>query len=225
MKDFEKKIITRASKMIKKKDTSAIIPIAVNRRNNRELIESAPHVIIGDMAIVYKLYMEKLENKIALINVDKEVMEAFGLTSNELFEVAAENYKKYYKPTIKLAASLLDEISESAKRLLPDYVMKELEENKDIYSITSEEINHVGMFLFDKNVLRAAAKRIGKAVYVIPSGIHELLVFAAVDDKGFDEHMLKSIRDMNRKLSDDIVLSNCMYRYDPETNETKVIGE
>lgn len=225
MKDFKKEIIARAEKMLKEKDTSAIIPIAVNRRHNRELIESAPHVIIGDMAIVYKLYMEKLENKIAMINVDKEVMEAFGLTSNELFEVAAGNYRKYYKPVIKLTASLLDEISESAKRLLPDYVMKELEENKDVYSITSEEINHVGMFLFDKNVLRAAAKRIGKAVYVIPSGIHELLVFAAVDDKGFDEHMLKSIRDMNRKLSDDIVLSNCMYRYDPETNETKVIGE
>lgn len=225
MKDFKKEIIARAEKMLKEKDTSAIIPIAVNRRQNRELIESAPHVIIGDMAIVYKLYMEKLENKIALINVDKEVMEAFGLTSNELFEVAAGNYRKYYKPVIKLTASLLDEISESAKRLLPDYVMKELEENKDIYSITSEEINHVGMFLFDKNVLRAAAKRIGKAVYVIPSGIHELLVFAAVDDKGFDEHMLKSIRDVNRELSKELVLSNSIYRYDPETNETKVIGE
>lgn len=189
-----------------------IVMTVINAEMNESYLQNKPHRNVEDLAVIYRVLVGGIGDSTASIIVTKDHMNKWGITEDELYEIAMENSKKILPVYVSSMEKLMRE-------LLPE---AELNENIDasmesgMYVITNNrKVNGVSAMLYS-DALEQLAEKMGSDLYIFPSSIHEVIVVAANEDRlaGYEE----IVKEVNRvDVSREEFLSDHVYKYDAKS--------
>ena len=179
----------------------------INTEKNRELLETVPHKEVLDLSLVCYVYLTIDACGTATVPVTTHLMNLWAIEQEELFARAKENTQK----------------------LLPVQFGNMVYAVKKIFPETRDQFTDLGMHVLsnDKNSMGAAvlvydglldgiAAFFGEGYYVIPSSIHEVIVYPESTEMK-KEDVNEIIRDMNQFcIEQEEILSDHVYYYDKE---------
>ena len=189
----------------------------VNADRNSELLSDAPFVPFNDLAIIFYVLVGSGKNGTATVTVRNSLMETWGVGAQDLYEVAIQNTQRLMRGKVSTMGSVLAELMDS-KNSDEFYDMEGFEDGVPLFvASNAEKLNGAAVILYP-GLLKEFASRIGKAFYILPSSIHECLFLP--DDEGADVDTLRMmVREVNEtQVAPEEVLSDSVYRYDPETD-------
>jgi hypothetical protein len=184
----------------------------INAERNKELLEQIPHILFMDLAICfyYAFYQEELGEGMILIH--NSHMEMWGTNHKELMKLAEENTGRMLPPSFVSMKTLLREMFEESV-------------DPGLYVLTNEKKCQGAAVLLYPHVLEEAAEKLGGSFYVLPSSIHEVILFRESgheNTKGLKE-MIKEANDT--QVATEEILSDYPYYYDAESKKLTIIKE
>jgi len=176
----------------------SIVPVLINTECNREMLKEQTHREWLDLTIAYRV-IAKMDEELGYASaiLTREFQEDLGLSDEELTALAEENCEK----------------------LLPaDFVQLA----DGLALITSEKIIFGAYNMTKKEVLDAAADRLGDDLYLMANSIHEVMVIRAGD---VTKQQLKMLLEKGERKSkdDNEFLSDSVYFYSRETGEVSIL--
>lgn len=189
----------------------------VNTDRNCGLLEDIPHIPYLDLSIVFQCIVKEEMFNSATILIHNAHMEAWGITVEELYEVAVKNTPKVHELEILNMNDVVKEMmemqgfdEEMPETPIPMYILS----NKT-------KLNGAASMLY-RNVLKDFATALGHDMYILPSSVHEVILLPAFGDE--DEEELRSmVRETNEShVEPEEVLSDSVYYYERETGEIRV---
>ena len=191
----------------------SIVYKIINYDKNLELLSEAPHRRFLDLAVIYTVLLETGTDVNASVTIKNEHMKNWGVSEDDLYRVSKVNSPRIAGPEIMSLFELVGQITGAE----PDPCF---EEDNRMYVLTNKRrLNGASCILYD-NVLAEFSKELGKDLYIIPSSIHEVILFPA--DAGADtDRLTEIINEVNcTQVSRQEVLSGRLYRYD--RNEDRI---
>lgn len=167
---------------------SNVVMTLVNKEANMHLLDKVPHREFLDLAIIYRIICDTVEEGFISFIVENDFMDGqLGLNENELYDLAREN----------------------TPRLLP---VNELKMPSDFYVLTNENKIYGAAVILYENVLEEYTEKLGGDILILPSSIHECII---VPVDGVDvENMRALVKDANDTiLEEGELLSYSVYKY------------
>ena len=192
-----------------------IIYNVVNAESNRHILKSAPHRIIGDLAVIYRVVVHVDSSSFSSAVISDEVAVMLGVNEKTLFELASENTPKMFPSKIqKIDEMMADKMREHG---VPEDVieyhisqMQDIPEEDALYVISNKEPLG-GNAILDKNALRKVSDIIGGDFYIIPSSTEEVIAVTTAIAKEKLSSLLGEVND--RELTPDQILSYSIYKF------------
>lgn len=185
----------------------------VSAEANKEMLESVPHKMLEDMAIVYRFVLNSDEDGRSSVLVTNKMLENYGITAEQLHADALEIAPQIKPVEIKGMSEVLAELMgvEQAEMMGVGPVAPE---DEQMYVATVPDKVHGAGVLAYEEFMDKAAERAGGDFYILPSSIHEILI---VPDNG--EMDLKALEDMVKEVNATQVapqdkLTDSVYHYD-----------
>ena len=196
------------------KDQIYLCAMGVTR--HKEMLEDLPHRVMGDMAVVCKIYMTP-DARIT-IPINKDLLKEYGITENRLFEIATKNSERDYPVT-------LESLEEVVKAMNLGLELPTPEENR-LYILTNSERMNGAAVLFYPGMCEKLAEAFPDGYYVLPSSTQECLIapmegyHGSIADCG--EKLSAMIQEINEeRVSPEEQLSDYAHVYDP--TEKKIV--
>lgn len=178
----------------------------INAERNQELLKDIPHILFLDLAICfyYAFYSEELGEGMILIH--NSHMEMWKTNHQELMKLAQENTKKLYQPLLITLDAIVQGICAGAEEgwIGPT----------SFYVLTNKQKCQGAAAILYPEILEHIAERMEGNFYVLPSSIHEVILFKD-DGKGDGKYLHEMIVETNRsQLLEEDILSDYPYYYD-----------
>ena len=192
-----------------KEGFSHVIPKLINAEKNKELLETCPHRMFLDLAVVYEI----MPGTNQFILIRNEMFDYHGMTEDELYDLAVENIRNQ-KQLVTLSQMFEDIVGEEA----------DLEEFPMLIVRTKCE-THGASIMLCEDVLSEVAEKFQSDLYILPSSIHEIIAIPA--DFGDDVAGLKAlVNSVNRtEVTPEEFLSNSVYFFDRKTKRLSIAEE
>lgn len=169
-----------------------IIFSLVNAKQNEKMLEQMPHRRILDLAIVYKLRVDKN----ATTNIHHGLAKLLKLSEEELYEIALNNTQEKMQSCVFMMGP-------------------------NLLVMTNEEAFLGAATMLYDGALQEVAERIDSDFYVLPSSIHEVILYPA-DDSMTPEELAEMVRSINEEQVDmQERLSNQVYKYSREKGQVE----
>jgi len=217
----------------------------INTNSNRRLLERVPHRTFMDLSVVcFCILDNKMLGKATALIHNSHVL-LWGISEEELFELAFRNTPNIMKPVIKSMREVLSEILTynlmEEVGIVKDERDMELSEETVVYKSKADNIldridgmqNEINMYVLTNSIKLYGASCIAyreclkefanehntEEVYIIPSSIHEVILIPNIGYMNPKEinDMIEQINNTEVEATD--VLSNHIYKYRRETNE------
>ena len=186
----------------------------INYEMNKEFLQNVPHERFLDLAIVP--FIKVMERGAATVTatVTRELQSAWQISTEELIAIALNNSKG----DVRFA---------EMNQILTSMGMPELassEEPDKLYIMSNHRLSNGAITLVKKDTIRNFAEQIGIEKFVIiPSSIHECILFQYVDGRNDLEELKGMVKQVNEEtLSREEILSYNIYLYDRATNELTI---
>lgn len=175
----------------------------VNLQNNQKMLEKVPYMTFHDYAIVFRIMLGEDEECNTTMAVTNKYMEAWETSIEELWDVAYHNTVRNFPVDI----CLIDEVLESGEmqEVNPeDGIMHALTNRKKYYG--------AGAILYE-GVLEFIGSRLKSDYYLLPSSIHEWMIFPKW--VGSLSDMQSTVQEVNETgVKEDEILGTKVYLYD-----------
>ena len=195
----------------------------VNFDKNKDMLKNVPHRNFHDLAIVYCCFFDKIFGDFATTLINAEHIGKWGISENELYELAYENTLSICKLDFRTMNEIMvdmlmsDDITEEIK----DCILEQLQSDETecpMYVLTNKYKLFGTSLIVYEHVLEAIAEKIGD-FYIIPSSIHEVILIPVKSDMNVN-CMLDMVKEVNAtQVSYDEVLSDNIYLYKSENGE------
>ena len=189
-----------------------LIMQAIGKDGNEEMLAKIPHRDFEDLAMVYRFKLEIKEAAISYVLVTDTMMEAYGVTEEQLHEDACRNMVEKDDMVIMSMDEMMESltgipVSEQPWSPIPI----------PFYVATNQTKQFGASVMEHPDFAETAADKMGGNYFIIPSSVHELML---LPDDGCIE--LQAIEDMVAEVNATQVkpeqrLSNTVYHYDTET--------
>lgn len=177
--------------MLKEFLTIQMIQIA----GNEERLETMPHIRIFDIAATYHFVIDE-KNPLLDLYVTTEMLEAFGVSAQQLHKDALKNSPKRFPMRF--------------------YSASEKVSDDTMYFVTTNALYNGASCLFYPEFEEEAIDRLGGSFYIFPVSIHELILVKETEDASPD--VLKTIERECNKIESDEYLSDSGYYYDAKSH-------
>ena len=197
---------------------SRIIMKLVNTEKNRTFLETAPHIPFQDLSIVYHYLIGKSDRMLLSMPVNDEVLKEWGVDTLELHQQAVANYNRLLP--IKFAS--LDQHFLDDDSLKREYYTAISDDNGSdaLYLLSNEYLTEGAVLMTCKNLMDEIADFFGEDFYIIPSSIHEVLLFP-ISRAPSKEELNRAIQEINRDhLEPEEYLSDHAYYYSKSGQST-----
>lgn len=183
---------------------------------NAEMLARHPHCKMGDIAAVYKIEMGRGENCRVAVPVTNEMKARYGVTTEELHAQALKNSMARYPVQISDMESMLLKMAGFSVEDLPEISMDEMGfGNNGLIVLSNKEAFHGASVLFYPGVLDQVSAMCPNGFYIIPSSVHEILIFPKNADFA-DREIDEIIESVNAEVvNPDEQLSDFVHEYDP----------
>ena len=215
----------------------------VGAQSNQEQLQSMPHRIEQDMALVYQILTSKGEEGNGLVTINNEIQKLMGVSEEVLHDLALENTEREFPPTFRnltevmkemLQKKFMEEMMEDVENeemkeffeTMFEQQFAEIEENAmPMYVLTNEDLTNGAAVLFYPQMQEKIAEELQGNYFVLPSSIHETLI---VPDNGeLDYPELKAmVNTVNlSEVADTDILTGEVYFFDRESREFMIAGD
>lgn len=192
-----------------------VIMVAVNAKENEEMLKDVPHAIGADLAIIYKVMLGESDSGYGTVTIHNDHMKFWGATQEQLHELALVNTPELLPARVQDMRDIvvgiygMDDEPDVAAQAFPDEVYGD---TMYVVSNTSK-INGATVMFYPDSVLAKLSEKLEDDLYILPSSIHETIVIRAT---GADpEELAKMVRDVNEaEVSVEERLSNHVYHFD-----------
>lgn len=193
---------------------SHLITQVINADVHKSLLNSVPHQLIGDLAVIYAIDTSEANTYQSDVygitnNKFEGLKMSLKMQDSKLYKLAVENTQQLFPAKIKILSDIVDlgeEAPEASEcKVLETYV---LSNDRDFYGA------NVLLYPDTINKIREFVK--GDA-FIVPSSVHEFLIFKT---EGLSADILnRSIEIVNQTTEDpEEILSNNVYQYDYKSN-------
>ena len=187
-----------------------IIYCLINYNKNEELLQNIPHIRFLDLAIIYKISLEPIENNCASIIIRNDLMNIWHINKEELHNRAVENTPKL----LPVKFRKMQDIINMNLFDINDYVQMYVMTNKD-------NVNGASVLLYN-NPIWDFAKELNEDIFIIPSSIHEVIIIKAGDtiSKAYVKEMIQQVN--KTELNSEEILSDNLYYMNKDTGEISI---
>ncbi len=195
------------------KAKTRIVMKLVNARKNKDLLRRVPHILVYDLAIVFLCNVSDVMREYASILIHTEHMHLWEVTTEDLYEVAKENSPKLLPPRLDNLHDIYEHMTGFSLSFLDDM---------NIYILTNYLKIYGATCMVYPNLLEEISDLYEDDLCLIPSSIHEILVFprSNLPEKYSLEDIENMIIEVNEtELTDDEILSDHPYIYHHDTKE------
>ena len=197
----------------------------INLKENREYLKNIPHLVLGDLAVVYKIPVQDEKMGQGTVTVNKALMERMGLSEEKLFMTAYVNMTTTMPLMVERMQDtlFLDPSSMNGKTSFTFNELDGLETDDCNMFVVSNENRFWGDgFILMKENIEKLSEKLNSSLIIIPSSVHETIV---VPDTIPDlvENCLAMVKDVNESTVEPRErLSDSIYRYDRERGELEL---
>lgn len=195
----------------------SIIYKLVNVDRNKTLIDSVPHIYYQDLAVVFCVYMDTENNTITIL-IRKEDMKRWGVTEQELFNLADRNTQLILPAEIKGIEVVMKEIAKTNMgESYSDEVISELMQSEEkeqfMYVLSNRKWLYGSACILYKDIMKDFSEHCKSNLIVVFSSIHEVLLLPDNSNTNIEE--LRKITKMINQIEvpEEDVLSNEIYYY------------
>lgn len=210
-KDFDISLFTDYDKA-----KSRIIMKVVNTEKNKKLLQEVPNIPFYDLSIVFLVDVTQAMNEVATILIYNQHLNLWDVDVEELYNLAKENTPRQLQPRLDDLHDVFEYITGEELPFLEMMGIKILTNHLKIHGATCiayPELLKEVYDIFESNVI------------IIPSSIHEVLVFP---EKNMPEGCI--LQDLNimvqevngTQLAGHEILSDHVYRFNG--TELEIIG-
>lgn len=199
----------------------------INADQNRELLETVPHREFEDLAIIYRWKIDGNKDGLYTNIITNKFAEEIGKSEQDLYELAKENTKELFPPTVRNMSDVLcdllldeadleDEIEQGFRG-----VMKDTPDDKAMYVISNKSNMYGAAAILYEDNLYDLSQKLESNLYILPSSVHE--VIALSDKFGNADELAQIVYEINMDQVDiDDRLSNQVYHYDKEARTLRL---
>ena len=201
-----------------------IMPVLINKKWNEEILRDAVYKEFLDFAIILWVPVFEMPEGNGIVRVNKKILDLWGVSESELWEVAFRNLKNekfVIQDLVKAVSEVLRGSSVEGRDILPDSHEPEKEEfaeetgleQKTVksgedarmeggevfqYLMTNRMRNHGAVGMLRTDLLQKMTEKEGCSLFILPSSIHETIL---VPDRGmFSAEMLReTVESINRE--------------------------
>ncbi len=199
----------------------------VGIEDNSDLLDQRPHAVMDDLAVTYCVMLGEDANGSMSVPITNQLMETWGVTQEELHDLAKANQDELTPSTFKSMNEVMAEMMipqmmsdmgvdrETAQEMIESMMPPE----DKMYVLSNEQKLNGAAALLDDKMMDQIAEKVGGDFYILPSSVHEVLIVPA--DAGMD---LKDLEAMVQEVNETQVapqdrLSDHVYQYDNDTHE------
>lgn len=191
---------------------------AINFERNQELLKTVPYLQMNDLAIIPRM---KLAEGCSM-EVTSSLCRYLGGDEDTILAEAIKNNIEVTKPSLSPIGDVIMEIlGEEPER--NKEMIEEIRSNPvPMYVLTNKDKVFGASLIANKQLLDAIGKAMGQDYFILPSSVHELLLFPQSEAPDVEE--LKAVvMEVNRtQLKPEEFLSDNVYFYDGKNREVQM---
>ena len=192
----------------------------INYERNRELLERIPHRRFKNLAVVYFVVIDDIENERGIVTIYNNHIEHWNVTEELLYGYAMKNTPRLYQAEIKPMNQVVSDmiLKESSEENVEDMIahVNRMNEEFPMYVLTNAYRSYGASCMLYDGLLKGFASHIESDFYIVPSSVHEVILIPVDGDiskEGLDE----MVRSVNRdELSREEILSDVSYLFTRE---------
>ena len=190
----------------------------INRGMNEEELMHMPHIEIGDLAVGFQWVVNTDDRRLGSVRVTDEQAEFWGVTTEELTQLAVENSARDVPPVLRnIEDVILEIVRENGGRFagLSEEELTEAEPGEfPMYVLTNRQSHMGASALLDIPFLDGFRERIGEDFWILPSSIHEVIL-VPVSQMADRDRLRAMVRQINEtQVPPQEVLSDEVYSYE-----------
>ena len=192
-----------------------IVMTVVNTAKNRELLSQVPHTEREDLSLIYKVVVGSGADGIGSITIHNEHMEQWGVTADEIHEMAVKNTKEILPVTVQTMTEVMREMfgRDGMPEEMAEMMFSDMPLNQQMFVISNKSKVNGAASMFYMDTLSELADKIGTSLYILPSSVHE--VIAVSTDMGTPETLSEMVREVNgTQVATEEQLSDHVYYFD-----------
>lgn len=194
----------------------------INMDKNKMLLEDVPHIKYLDLAIVFYCYIPagmgvSEEGESSSILIRNSHMEHWGVTVEDIYEVASNNTPLIHQAEIRNLGEIVSELMKN--KGVEDMAIEDESFNAyPMYVLTNKVKLYGACCVLYKNVLSQFAEKMQSNLYIIPSSTHEvLLIPSSIDCE--PSYLTELVQQVNAsELDEEDILSDHVYYYNREAD-------
>lgn len=202
----------------------------VNAERNKKRLETMPHRTFLDLAITYDVRVTEINDAVGSVAVTNDMMEAWGVKEEQLYELALQNAVKQDRGVVKPLESLMQTLIGSGEKTEEEThhykgfdirIAEEIQETALYVATNRSQTNGAAVLLYP-DLLDSVGTMLGD-FFILPSSIHETLLLPT--DGGMEpDALIQIVHEVNAStVAAEEVLSENVYRYDVAKKELSVI--
>ncbi len=198
-----------------------IICKLINADANKEYLADKPFTRKEDLAVVYAVDLGKAEEGHMTTPITDRLMAHYGLTTEQLHDIAMDNLDKapleFQSLRDVLAEMMFPEMDRDDPMI--SVMLPPEDPSKALFVISNEERLNGAVAILNEKLMDDIAEKLGGDFFVLPSSIHECLVLPMSDqmDRGTLENMVQEVN--AGQVAPEERLSDHVYVYDSSEHE------
>lgn len=183
----------------------------VNRKNNEELLKEIPYRKFYDLAVVYYVPMQQVEDGMLFYTIRKEQVEALGLEEESLFKLALTNTRRYFPLQFM---TLEQVISQFTLEIEIDFGKEcDEQETSGMYLLSNTFNMYGAVAMLYSDMWERIAGCLQSDLIILPSSCHEVLVLPYTEDVSLLD-LANIVFTVNREwVAPKDILSDSIYLY------------
>lgn len=192
-----------------------VVARVINAEQNEDLLADRPHTLIEDLAVTYHINLGNSEDGAMSCAITNSLAETYGVTAEDLHEIAMANMEEINKPTFKGMTEVMMEMM--GGELPEGFPMPEGPEQ--MYVLSNESKLNGAAAMLDTNLMDQIAEKLDGDYFILPSSVHEVLIVPMQGEMD-RENLENMVQEVNAtQVSPEERLSDHVYAYDAEAHE------
>lgn len=175
---------------------------------NSPIVKDRIHKELNDMAVVYYVNIGLIGDSTATVPVTTTLADVWGKSLADIHNVAMENCDE---PVVRSISEILmeDMIEDGMPRELAEIMFESM--NVPLICVTNKSALNGAICLF--KAIDELVERCGDTFYVIPSSIHEVLIYPTSEDMTVEEIKQMVVSINANDIPDEDILTDSVYLY------------
>jgi hypothetical protein len=193
-----------------------IVMKVINFERNKEQLERCPYIRRLDLALTFRVVMDRKGEQLSTMMVTKEMMRQWQVSEIDLFHQAVENMQSFWQPMLTPVREMLHMLralnggSDDQSELAYE---DEETEGISLYVLSNDIRLNGATVLFYTDCIQKFAAQMESDIYILPSSIHEVLLIPAGEHMTGEDYR-QIVEQVNEQLvAEADILSDHVYRY------------